>query len=196
LRFLFHILVVCSFCVSGVAAPKRKKKKTIAPSPPAIVATPDTRRRLTRGIAETPAGKISRFKLINTFGIQALSGAGITTGGQFGYTPNNSMRFYWGPAMDFTLFSQGYLFNLLAGFWYEWRCLGADNVLIHVGALAGAGFSRDVASLGSTNLSSYVDLAIATELDDLVTLRGQLRPGFVGSRFAFLVNFNVMFRFY
>lgn len=196
MKALFYIVLAGSVCLSVTAAPKRKKKSVVPPSaPPAVVTKPEAR-RFTRGLAETPVGKISQFKMINLFGVHALAGGGVNTGAQFGYTPNPNMRFYWGPEMDFTLFSKGTLLNLLAGFWYEWRCLGTENIFIHVGALAGVGFAKHVPALSPTNLVAYVDTAIATELDDLVTLRGQLRPGFVGNRFAFLVNINVMFRFH
>jgi len=198
-KALFYIVLMASVCLDATAAPKRKKKAAAVPPPapaPTVITTKPEARRFSRGLAETPAGRISRFKLINAFGVHALAGGGVNTGGQFGYTPNNSMRFYWGPAMDFTLFSKGTLLNFLGGFWYEWKWPGSDSLYVHLGALAGIGFAKYVPGLSPTNLVAYVDTALATEIDDLVTLRGQLRPGFVGNRFAFLVNFNVMFRFY
>ena len=189
-------LVLC-FCVSLSAAQKRKARRVVLPPPPPPVPVErQSKPQYQRGLAETPVGRISRFKLVNFLGVNAVSGAGLITGGQFGYAPNPAMKFYWGPEMDFTLFPQGTLLNLLASFWYEWRCLGAENLAIHLGALAGAGFAHEIPGFPSTNLVAFVDAALATELDDLVTLRGQLRPGYVGNHFAFMVNFNVMFRFY
>jgi hypothetical protein len=40
------------------------------------------------------------------------------------------------------------------------------------------------------------EVAISQELDDLVSIRGQLRPGLIGGNFVLQICFSLSFRFY
>jgi hypothetical protein len=142
-----------------------------------------------------PSYRFHRFKLNTTLGMNVIQGSALASGMQFGFAPITSTPFYLGPEFNFSLFSPGSLLSLLAGGWYDWRVHGASKLTLSVGVVAGPGFATNLPSFPTSSLVTFLDLAFAQEMDDLISIRAQFRPGYIDKRFAFMMNFNVSFRF-
>jgi len=84
---------------------------------------------------------------------------------------------------------------VLVGGWYDVRVDTPTHLSLAFGLLSGVGFSSGLPQIKPASLVTYLDLAISQELDELVTVRGQLRPGMVGRYFSYQMNVNVCFRF-
>lgn len=175
-------------------APKKKPKPSIPTFTQPSLERVD-RPRPKRGIAETPEGRISRYRFNSMMGIHVADGSGFVIGGQFGFIVGKQVPFYAGPEMNFTLFSKGNLFESLGGAWYE-ISLGSPTLRLHTGLLAGIALAKDLPSFPEIGYAAYLDASIAEEIDELASIRGQFRPGYSGGRFAFMMNFSVGFRFY
>ncbi len=136
-----------------------------------------------------------RYKLNNSLGINIASGSALVIASQFGLAIDHTKPWYVGPELNFSLFSPGNVLAILAGTWYEMRVFGSPRMSIALGGVVGPGFASQIANTGGTVLVAFLDAVIAQDIDDLVTVRGQFRPGIIGGYFAFQMNFNVSFRF-
>lgn len=190
--FLF-ILLTC-FAAEGAPAKKKKPaKKTpaatkVVPSP---APSPVPRRVV---VAQEP--RLARYRVNSLLGLNIVQGSGFLIGTQFGFKLKGRHAVYLGPEVNFTLLSGGHLLSALATGWIEIPFPSSSNLSLHLGILAGIGFPEKVPQLPANTFVTYFDAAIAQEVDGLVTIRGQIRPGMVANRFAFMMNFNVGFRLY
>ena len=171
---------------TAIAAPKSKKPRT---------KSFDSKMSQEAIPADLGDSRFHRFKLNTLLGMNIVQGSGFVSGMQFGYAPWTSTPLYVGPEFNFSLFSPGSLFSLLFGGWYGWKLQGAPKLTVSLGGVVGPGFNTYLPSLPGTALVGFLDLAIAQEVDDLVAVRAQFRPGYIGNYFAFMMNFNVSFRF-
>jgi hypothetical protein len=181
MRSRFHtplILLLCAFLASPSYALRRKLGKPVRRLPPAATA----------GIA--------RYEFNSVLGVTICRGSALDTGSKFGYGIFNGERFYIGPELAFSLYSPGSILKVLGSLWYELPLSKDEKLLLIGGAAIGPGFTTQLAHLATTTLVVLGELALAHELDDLVTIRGELRSGLFGGNFANLVGFNVSFRFY
>jgi hypothetical protein len=135
-------------------------------------------------------------KLHTILGSTLVAGHGgsFTLGAQFGVPLKDNGSLYIGPEFTLSYFRPGYLFLTVGSIWYEFRPFGKSHLNLNVGASAGTGFTS-LADLAGTNLVAFGDLSLNQEISDLASLRLQLRPGYVGGYFAFLIAANVGFRF-
>ncbi|MBI4406219.1 MAG: hypothetical protein HY537_18815 [Deltaproteobacteria bacterium] len=178
-------LFLMSFVVFGYAAAPQK--------PPSASEKPSVQGAIEPDYDEV---RFFRYKTNLALGVEILKGStALVTGAQLGYAPIALVPFYIGPEVSFALFSRGSLLNILAGGWYELRVFGAPRLSVVGGLVGGPGFSAQLESLPVTSFVLFIDTAIVQEVSDVATVRGQLRPGLVGGSFAFMVNFNLSFRF-
>lgn len=145
---------------------------------------------------DSPAPTYHRIKANFLIGIDVVRGeSGLVTGGQFGYAPFRGRPLYVGPEVHYALFSPGSMLSACAGGWYELRVYGAPRLSVVGGFLMGLGFPASFPKFSQKTFETHLDIALSQELNDLASVRGQFRPGIVDSRFAFMMNFNVSFRF-
>jgi hypothetical protein len=149
----------------------------------------------TRTEADYGDTRFFRYKTNFLIGVSILNGSGLVMGGQLGYAPFRGTPAYFGPEVNFSLFSPGSILDFLVGGWYEFRVYGAPRLSINLGALGGPAFANSMPGLNSVNLAAFFDACIVQEVNDLVSVRGQFRPGYLAGNFAFMMNFNVSFRF-
>lgn len=136
-----------------------------------------------------------RYKLNTMLGLNVIQGSALVSGMQFGYALSPSSPLYVGPEFNFSLFSPGSIFSVMAGGWYEMRVHGAQKMRFSLGLVLGPGFNSAVSGVPATALVGFLDAALAQEMDDLMSIRAQFRPGMVGRFFAFMMNINISFRF-
>jgi hypothetical protein len=137
----------------------------------------------------------NRYKLNTLLGVNIVHGSAIVSGMQLGYAPKTAVPLYLGAEFNFSLFSPGSLFSVLIGGWHEFKIRGAPKLSLSLGAVIGPGFTNQLPYLPITPLVGLLDIAISQEIDDFMSVRGQFRPGIVGRYLAFMMNFNVSFRF-
>lgn len=136
-----------------------------------------------------------RYEVNSGLGIHVLDGSGMSVSGQFGYAAFGQHPIYLGMEMNFAFVQSGTLFGIWPGGWYEHRLSSAPKLSFLFGALGGPSFTTNVALLPTTTWAAFLDLGVQREIDDLASLRVQLRPGVDGGRFAFLTALIVSFRF-
>ncbi len=144
---------------------------------------------------ETYESRFYSSQLNTILGFGVARSSALVIGAQYGFAVSKVTPFYFGPEVNFALFSPGHALSVLAGCWYEWRVYGSPRLSIEAGALGGVAFTSALTGIGSTVPTAFLDLAIAQDVDELVTIRGQFRPGVISSIFAFQMNLNVAFRF-
>jgi hypothetical protein len=165
-------------------------KTTIAPVVP-VEETP----RLNLSPSYSELLPVAKYKLNTAMGMTITKGSAFNSAMQFGAVLSRKFPLYLGPDFSFSLFSPGNIFFIGGGGWYEFRWESSPKLLTCFGAVGGPAFVSQVGNFSPTNLAIFLDLALAQEVDDLFLIRGQMRPGFIGKTFAFMMNFNVSFRF-
>lgn len=193
---IFFLLVFLWFsCVAQDAKGAAKKKKVLTPKTTRLNDMKDpTTTQKKRKQTEILNTVLTRYRVNSLFGLNIVRGSGFFVGTQIGVRAKRSLRFYIGPELNFTLFPSGHLFNVMGSTWFEIPLPDSTDLSLHLGALAGIGFSENVPNLARTHFTCYFDIAVAQDIDDLVTIRGQIRPGLVAGKMAFMMNFNVGFR--
>ena len=142
------------------------------------------------------AGEFYRYRLNTAMGMHIIgSTSAFMISGQFGVAPFGTHPFFVGPDMSFALFSGGSLFGVWASGWYEMKLSGAPRLSLLFGAVGGPTFTSHVSPLPTTSYSAFLDLGVTEEIDDLASIRIQLRPGIEGGYFAFLAGLMISFHF-
>ena len=95
--------------------------------------------------------------------------------------------------MDFALYSPGSLYALLATFCYEIPLERTTKSALSLGVAAGMVAADRPTYLPSLTYAAFLDIALSQEIDQDVSVRGQIRPGIMGKYFAFWMNMNVTF---
>ena len=136
-----------------------------------------------------------RRKLNIFVGINIAKTSAIAFGGQLGVALGKSTPLYFGPEVNFSLFSPGSILATLVGAWYELRVYGSPRLSMGLGLVAGPAFTSSIPSLSKVTYEAFFDGVLAQDIDDFVSVRGQFRPGLIGGIFSFMMNFTVSFRF-
>jgi len=140
--------------------------------------------------------RVHRYRANMAIGVNIVKGSSaLSMGGQFGYAFWDKTPVYIGPEVSFSLNSPGSLISVLGGAWYEVKIHRTPRMGLAGGVLAGMAIPSSHPTVKSASIAAFLDTAISQEVNDLVSVRGQFRPGFIGSHFAFMMNFNVAFRF-
>ena len=186
-RFLL-IAVVFSLSASQLDAAQKAKQAPVKET------APEVETLIPAAEADYALSRVYRYKMNFVLGLGVIRGSALVTGAQFGFSPFKT-PFYVGPEINFALFSPGSIFSTLVGGWYVMRIEGAPTLGLSLGLSAGPAFPSFVPELSSTALAVFGDATISQDVDDLVTIRGQFRPGMVGRFFSFMMAFNLCFRF-
>lgn len=205
-RFLVGLLLVIGFGGEAFSAQKPKKIRRPASQPATPATTPAAKTAPITRPMTAPRAAIkkendendTRFYThkLNTFlGINISRTSALALGAQFGHVIDHATPFYVGPEVNFSLFSPGNVIEALASAWYEMRVYGSPRLSLHVGAALGGAFTSGLANVSGVTYAAFLEGAIAQDVDDLVTVRGQFRPGVIGQYFAFMMNLSVQFRF-
>ncbi|MEZ4750733.1 MAG: hypothetical protein R3B54_08945 [Bdellovibrionota bacterium] len=137
-----------------------------------------------------------RYLLNTMLGVNIIDGrSGIVSGAQLGFALGEREPWYLGPEINFSLYSPGSLIQPMLGVWYQLRIYRSPRLSVATGLLLGAAIPSNFAPVPATTFSGFFEAVISQELNDLVSMRGQLRPGFIGNKFTFMMNLNVTFRF-
>lgn len=150
-------------------------------------------RRPTRYNAEA-SPTLPRYILNTNLGITVSQGSALAASMQFGFNLFPAHRLYLGPELNFSLYSPGSVLGTLVDVWYEFYV--QTRLSLSGGVAAGPAFSTQIPTLSTTSLMLLGELTISQELDDLVSIRGQLRPGIFERQFALQICFSLSFRFY
>ena len=137
-----------------------------------------------------------KFKFNSYLGAILVGSLDITVDEQFGYAPFNGVPFYVGPEIEFSAFSPGYLVSGLASAWYELRLTGAPRLALVGGVAAGVAFHDVALNQPSPGFCAVGDLGLVQDVDDLVSLRADLRPQIVGTNPGIAILAGVSFRFF
>lgn len=167
---------------------------------PQAVARPRRMGRSLRGPGYREPGSlitsIPAYKFNTILGMTVCHGSALAIGYQFGYAPFSEKPFYVGPEINFSLFSPGSILGTLGSAWYEWRLTRDQKLSLVAGVVAGAGFSTQLQNLSTVTTMFFLDTALSQEMDDLFSIRGQVRPGLIGKSLALMTSFSISFRFY
>ncbi len=164
---------------------------TAAPTTPPPPVT-STRIRI---VSDEDEQRVYSFKLNTFLGYQVTDASAASLGVQGGFAVSRPTPLFVGPEVSYTLFSEGRLLSFLLGGWYEMRLFGSPRFSVVVGGLGGIGMTDNLVNLKKNVLVAYLDAALSQDVDDLVSLRAQFRPGVVGDYFSFAMNLSVSFRF-
>jgi hypothetical protein len=135
------------------------------------------------------------FLFSSGFGVHVLSKPGVALQGQLMFATNHRRNYYVGPDFTYTLFSPGTSLTTALGGWYDLKIYGAPRLACLFGLVAGPVFNAGVAGYSNTTLAVFLDLALVQEVDDLISVKGQFRPGVLGGTFTYVMSFQVAFRF-
>jgi len=196
------LVVALSVCTSAALGEAKARKGPAKASGPGVTheprslagaEKPDATKLATT--VDDPSMRLYSYKLNTFLGLHLAGNSALSLGGQFARLLDDLGTIYGGVELDFSVFSDGRILTPLLGAWYELRVAGAPRLSLGVGGLAGVGFNSGVAGQPSTALALYLDTFISQDVDDLVSVRGQLRPGILGKHFSFLMAFSMTFRF-
>lgn len=135
-----------------------------------------------------------RYLRINTMvGVQVLDGSALNIGMQFAARVNKR-GWYMGPELSYALYAPSSLTYIMLGGWREFGSLEADKIGYSIGAVGGVAEPREVLTISKTTYAFFLDFALSQGIDDLSVIRGQFRPGIIGGKLVFVMNFNVAFK--
>lgn len=185
--------------------PSRGKTEAKAATKPAVPArstasaqtpaNPSASAPRSRVVSDEDEQRVYSYK-VNTFlGYQVADTTAAALGVQGGFAISRPTPLFLGPEIGYALFSTGRLLTFLGGGWYEMRLSGSPRFSVIVGALGGIGMTDNVGNLKKNVLVLYLDSALSQDIDDLVAIRAQFRPGVVADLFSFSMNLSVSFRF-
>jgi hypothetical protein len=130
------------------------------------------------------------------WGSVSNAGSAVTMGLRFGIPISSSGKVYFGPQVDYLLFSEGVsLANLLASAWWQFRLAKGSLWTLVVGGSGGAAVPYSLVNYPRTSWVAYFETALDREIDDLASVRLVVRPGLVHGNFSLLINVGVSFRF-
>ena len=185
----FLVVAALVWVMSPAVSFAVKPKPRLPASPPAAAKPPVA----TEG--EESELRFQRYRLNNFMGYHKNQSSALVIGAQFAFALKRNTPFYLGPEVNFSLFPTGNMSMTLLAAWYELALFDLPRLTFCLGAAVGPAFSSKLANLGSVTYAALLEASLAQDLDDLVTLKAQLRPGVVGGYFDFMVNFNISFRF-
>lgn len=137
----------------------------------------------------------SLYKINTGLGMQLLSGTSVLVQVQLGKRLWAHTPLYVGPEASLALFNVGSLTSFFGSVWYEFRLQQSSNLGLALGGLVGVASPSRLEVLRSSSLAVLGDIVVFQDLDDLASIRGQIRPGVVGSRFSMMMSLNASFRF-
>lgn len=138
---------------------------------------------------------LDRFRLTSGLGVRVLrEQTAVLTATRLTFRPGKGPWMFGGEG-EFSLFNPGSVLGALFGGWYETRVGGAPRLSLILGGSVGVGSVSSVAELTENVPMAIFEAAIVQEIDDLVSMQGQFRPGIVGGYFSFSMNLSVSFRF-
>ena len=197
MRFLWALILVSLFAAGPLLAeppPPPEKPAKVTPIPVKKKAAPPS--PSTQALAADESNtRFYTYKLNTFLGIHISTNSAFAIGGQFGIAISGDMPLYVGPEISFSLFSPGSIMAPLIGTWYETRIYGSPRLGIALGLLGGAAFTSQIPALPRLTYAAFLEGVVSQDVDDLVSVRGQFRPGLVGGKFSFMMNFSVSFRF-
>jgi hypothetical protein len=148
---------------------------------------------------DTPAWKEERtfykYRLNSGLGARILTTANFSIHTSFPIGFFAPKPLFIGPVVDFSTQTNGYTLATLVGAWYEFRIKSSPRLGVWLGFNTGLEFSS-ASGIASQGLAIFADGALVQEVDDLVSVKAQFRPGLVGGAMAFYVSFCFTFRFY
>ena len=142
--------------------PPGKKKVNENPIEPIELPDEFPLTALTRPINNT-------HQLNSMFGILVSRGSALLTGMQYGHRISKDGSGFLGGEYQFSLYSTGSIFGLLAGGWIEIPIGEKTGPTICIGSMAGSGFTTGL-SVPTTVFIGYLDLAFSQPVDDLFDL--------------------------
>lgn len=141
------------------------------------------------------SGSSPRFLFSSGFGVQVLSKPGLALQSQLLFAVGKKREYLIGPDFTYTLFAPGNALTVGLGGWYDLKIYGAPRLSCLFGLIAGPVFNSAVTGFSNTSYAVLFDLALVQEVDDLISVKGQFRPGILGSAFTYVMSFQVAFRF-
>ncbi|MFM8316446.1 MAG: hypothetical protein ACKOA8_19370 [Deltaproteobacteria bacterium] len=163
----------------AVPAKKKESKKSL----PAKIVNQEPQKPL-----------MARTKLNAQFGFNTVSGSAVVSGFQLGRLIYSKFPIYMGPELSFMVFSPGSVLNVLWGSWVESRVFRDPKKSLDFGLFLGPGFSNQRPGWKTTNAVLLLDISYSQEMEDFLTLRGQLRPGVFDGKVLGMMIFSAQFR--
>jgi len=189
--FLLLFLLLFIWSTDSVLAKTRSKRSTVSRT-----LTQKKKKRKSSTVRRRQRRRTYAYRLNAALGVDIVGGeSGVLVGGQFGFALGEDKLFYIGPDISFTKFSDGSLINVLLSGWYHLRLKGAPRLGIEGGIAVGAAFPSNVQRVSNTSLALFLDAVIVQQVNDFFSVRGQFRPGVIGENFAYMMSFNIAFRF-
>lgn len=176
-------LTVASLLMVSFAWATPAKKKEPKKIPPAKVMVQDP-----------PKPIMARTKLNAQFGFNTFSGSAVVSGFQVGRLIYSKFPIYIGPELSFMVFSPGSVLNVLWGGWVESRIFTDPKKSLDFGFFLGPGFSNQRPGWKTTNAVLLLDISYSQEMEDFLTLRGQIRPGVFDGKVLGMMIFSAQFR--
>ncbi|MBY0372260.1 hypothetical protein K2X33_16385 [bacterium] len=173
------------------AAPVRpapERRLTEAPSTPAPASNNTARHTLER------PGTFRR-QFLSGFGTLTLDVPTVALDSQLRFLVSDRWPLYVGGDVLIALPTYGHFLSANAGVWYDFLLAAEPAATLSVGVLGGPAFVRRIPGYPDSSITAFVDASIGFEIDELASVRGQVRPGIVGGRFAFSVAALIGFRF-
>ena len=134
-----------------------------------------------------------KYKYNSLLGLGLARGSSLVVGGQLAFPLSQTSPVFAGPELDFALYSPGSLYALLGTFWYEIPLDRTTKSALSLGVATGMVAADRPAYFPSLTYAAFLDIALSQEVDQDVSVRGQIRPGIIGKYFAFWMNMNVTF---
>ena len=177
-----------------------KSDKTEAPS--TKPATPSSKADAKPGAAEMremssdeTEGRSYTFRIHSYLGLLIARTTGLAFGVSAAIIPNPESSWYFGVETNYTNPPAGSVLQVLAGVWREFPVYGSSKLSLGLGALAGPVFPALTTGYPKVTYATFLTVGLCKEIDELAMIRAEFRPGLIDSRFAFLMNFGVVFRF-
>lgn len=196
-------LIVILLLMSAVAMPSQKNKRKHRPvssgfSPSKDTISPRVLENKTNALSVPPMAlerlRFTRYRINTHMGMSIFKGSAFVSAIQWGTNLSEHSPYFFGPEVNFSLYTKGSLLGVLAGGWREWRSTAHSKLSWALGILGGAGFTSGLEGVPTTVLNMYFDTSLSQEIDDLSVVRAHFRPGIVGRSFAFMMAFSVGFR--
>lgn len=215
-----HLALILAFslCVNGFGASRQKKpmgtkrrsattsartteKPNLKPTRK-LSSAPEAESRATNSEAlvaadsfQAVSGTSPSFLFSSGFGVQVLSKPGLALQAQMLFSVNKRRTYYVGPDITYALFAPGSALTTGAALWYDMRLYGSPRLSAIFGLIAGPSFTTSLGGFSHTTYALLLDLALVQEVDDLISVKGQFRPGILGNTFTYVMSFQVAFRF-
>lgn len=176
-------------------AEKSPKSETPSPKATAKGETKAPVAELREMANEDTEGRSYTFRVHSYLGLLIARATGLVFGVSASIVPNPESSWYFGVETNYTNPAAGSVLQVLAGVWRELPVYGSSRLSLSLGALAGPVFPALTTGYPKLTYATYLNVGLCKEIDELAMLRAEFRPGLIDSRFAFLMNFGVVFRF-